>query len=137
MAREQHIDEQDAAQSFTMQALAGVAGAKPKTMAPIMEEVATKPDEASQSKSSRTARPQSAKSNTAKTLQKKSRAGRDTSGVKRPGRKLTGRNFPFNQTVTPQTAQAYYDVQAKLDVPMGAVMERAVRALQAELKRKK
>lgn len=134
MARDQHIDEQDAAQSFTMQALAGIAGAKPKTMAPN-DDNPRKLASAVQAKSTKPSPKMPTK--TVQKPNKQARAGRDTSKVKRPGRKLTGRNFPFNQTVTPETAQAFYDVQAKLDIPMGAVLERAVKALQSELKRKK
>jgi len=52
--------------------------------------------------------------------------------VRRPPRKRSGRNYKFSQTVTPETAQRYYDMQAKLDIPMGAVLEQAIAALEKE-----
>lgn len=57
--------------------------------------------------------------------------------IRRMGRRRTGRNIPFNQTVNAQTANAFYEAQEQLDIPMGAVLERAIKALKAELDKDK
>ena len=49
--------------------------------------------------------------------------------IRRMGRRRTGRSVQFNQSVTAETANNYYDMQAKLDIPMGAVLELAIGAL--------
>ncbi len=57
--------------------------------------------------------------------------------VKRMGRRKTGRNIQFNQSVTAKTANAFYEMQSKLNIPMGAVLERAIKALQASEKQRR
>jgi len=53
--------------------------------------------------------------------------------VRRMGRRRTGRNVQFNQSVTAETANRFYDLQAQLNVPMGEVLERASLALADQL----
>ena len=50
--------------------------------------------------------------------------------VRRVGRRKTGRNIPFSQMVTLETANLFYDMQRQMDVTMGEVLERAAKSLQ-------
>lgn len=59
----------------------------------------------------------------------KPKAAPEAPKIRRMGRRRTGRSVQFNQSVTAETANNYYDMQAKLDIPMGAVLELAIAAL--------
>jgi len=100
----------DKAKGFTMDALRATVGAKPKGLnIPAIAQTTPKRKSPTKHKT-------------------------PTVVVRRPERKRTGRNFKFNQTITPETAQAFYDMQAKLGIPMGAVLELAIEALKKEKK---
>jgi hypothetical protein len=70
----------------------------------------------------------------ANTKPKRSRKKPEGPEIRRMGRRTTGRNIAFNQTVTADTANLFYDLQRKMDVPMGEVLERAAEALQSSVR---
>lgn len=69
------------------------------------------------------------KSKTGKRKPKGSKKATPVVVVKRK-RKKSGATYKFSQTTTPVTAQRYYDMQAKLDITMGAVLAKAIDALE-------
>jgi len=55
---------------------------------------------------------------------------------RRVGRKKTGRNVAFNQTVSLDTANMFYDLHGELDITMGEILERAALALKEQVEKK-
>lgn len=51
-----------------------------------------------------------------------------------PRRRVTGRNQQLNVKVTAAVAEQFYAMADELDVPLGALLERALAALAAESK---
>ena len=65
----------------------------------------------------------------------RARAAPEKPEIRRIGRPRTGRSVQFNQSVTAETANAYYDTARELGIPMGAVLERAIAALLEKIER--
>ena len=57
--------------------------------------------------------------------------------IRRKRQAATGRNIQFNQRVTPEIANWFYDTSEELKIPVAEVLERAAKLLKAELEKSK